>query len=110
MDPRVAASQSSLAGCSSCFQQSSLRWLPRSRGQVLTQCEKVKAPKGAELKKESRIGKAPIKIPSGVTVKLDSDLLEVKVWLRDHSRHTLLLFVLLFSDILMAPAYVLIDE
>ena len=45
----------------------------------MTQCVKVKAPKDAELKKESRIGKAPIKVPAGVTVKLESDLLEVKV-------------------------------
>ena len=45
----------------------------------MTQCVKVQAPKGAEFKKESRIGKAPIKVPAGVTVKLDSDLLEVKV-------------------------------
>ena len=45
----------------------------------MTQCVKVKAPKDAEFKKESRIGKAPIKVPAGVTVKLASDLLEVKV-------------------------------
>ena len=46
---------------------------------MATQCVKVQAPKGAEFKKESRIGKAPIKVPAGVTVKLDSELLEVKV-------------------------------
>ena len=40
---------------------------------------KVQAPKDAEFKKESRIGKAPIKVPAGVTIKLESDLLEVKV-------------------------------
>ncbi len=79
MQPRVAASQSSFAGCSSCFQQSGLRHLPLTRGLLQVQCVKVKAPKDAEFGKESRIGKAPIKIPLGVTVKFDSDLLEVKV-------------------------------
>ena len=81
MDPRVTASHSSFAGCSTCFQQSSLRSVPRARGLIQIQCAEVKAPKDAEFKKESRIGKAPIKIPSGVTVKFDSDLLEVKVGL-----------------------------
>ena len=38
----------------------------------------VKAPKDAEFGKESRIGKAPIKLPAGVTVKFDSDLLQVR--------------------------------
>ncbi|CAL5222973.1 g5414 [Coccomyxa viridis] len=42
------------------------------------QCVEVKAPKDAEFGKESRIGKAPIKLPAGVTVNFDSDLLEVK--------------------------------
>lgn len=45
---------------------------------MLIQCVKVQAPKDAEFKKESRIGKAPIKVPAGVTIKLESDLLEVK--------------------------------
>ena len=31
------------------------------------------------LKRSPGVGKAPIKVPAGVTVKLDSDLLEVKV-------------------------------
>ena len=46
---------------------------------MVIQCVKVQAPKDAEFKKESRIGKAPIKVPAGVTIKLESDLLEVKV-------------------------------
>ena len=81
MNPRVAASRSSFAGCSTCFQQSSLRSLPRARGLLQLQYAEIKAPKDAEFGKESRVGKAPIKIPSGVTVKFDSDLLEVKVGL-----------------------------
>jgi hypothetical protein len=91
MDPRVAASHSSFAGCSTCFQQSSLRSVPRARGLIQVQCVKVKAPKDAEFKKESRIGKAPIKIPSGVTVKFDSDLLEVKVGLGTQEPFSLVL-------------------
>ena len=91
MDPRVAASHGSFAGCSTCFQQSSLRSLPRARALLQVQCAKVKAPKDTELKKQSRIGKAPIKIPSGVTVKFDSDLLEVKVGLWTQKPYLLVL-------------------
>jgi len=82
MDLRVAASHSSFAGCSNCFQQARLRNFPCARGLLQVQAAKVaqvKAPKDAELKKESRVGKAPILIPAGVSVKLDSDLLEIKV-------------------------------
>ena len=79
MDPRVATSHSTFAGCSSCFQQARLRSAPGGRRHVQIQCVEVKAPKGAEFGKESRIGKAPIKLPAGVSVKFDSDLLEVKV-------------------------------
>ena len=80
MDPRLAASHSSFAGCSSCFQQARLRSAPDGRRQVQVFAKvKVKAPKGAEFKKESRIGKAPITLPAGVSVRFDSDMLEVKV-------------------------------
>ena len=84
MDPRVAMSHSSFAGCSTCFQQARLRSAPAGRRHVQVQCVEVKAPKDAEFGKESRIGKAPIKLPAGVTVKFDSDLLEVKVRTRAH--------------------------
>ena len=82
MDLRVAASHSSFAGCRSCFQQARLRNFPCARGHLQVQAAKVanvKAPKGAEFKKESRVGKAPILLPAGVSVKLDSDSLEIKV-------------------------------
>ena len=86
MDPRVAMSHSSFAGCSTCFQQARLRSAPSGRSHVQVQAVKVKAPKDATFAKESRIGKAPIKLPAGVTVKFDSDLLEVKVRTRAHDR------------------------
>lgn len=75
----MATSHSSFAGCSTCFQQARLRSAPGGRRHVQVQCVEVKAPKDAEFGKESRIGKAPIKLPAGVSVKFDSDLLEVKV-------------------------------
>jgi len=48
-----------------------------SRVLVQTRCQAP--PKGAELGKESRVGKAPILIPKGVQLTLTRDLLKVKV-------------------------------
>ena len=62
MNPRAAASHSGFAGCSTCFQRSALRCMPRI-GPLVTECVKVQAPKDVEFGKESRIGKAPIKVP-----------------------------------------------
>ena len=100
MDPRVAMSHSSFAGCSTCFQQARLRSAPAGRRHVQVQCVEVKAPKDAEFGKESRIGKAPIKLPAGVTVKFDSDLLEVKVRARAQGQ-----LISLTSCFLLIPEY-----
>ena len=56
------------------------RNIAQSRGCLQIRCaEQNYTPRVNELGKESRIGKAPIAIPKGVTLQLTRELLKVKV-------------------------------